>query len=367
MPKGERGSARPYLRGKIYWIKYYVDGKPKYESSRSEKKSDALKLLNQKRAQIDTGQLPKSDVTVVQLLNLYLADLQRNKRTYYRSAKGYVRLHLIPAFSGKLASSVTSAHIKSYIDMRQRQQAADGSINRELACLNRSYVIAMESTPPLIQRKPKIEKLPEDNVREGFLEHAEYRRMIAELPDHQRTILVIGFHLGLRLGEILKLKWDQVDWLNNLLILSRKQTKGKQARKAPLYGELRAWLEMAYAKRTGEYIVSYEGHAISEIKRAWGNARKRARLPQLLVHDLRRTAVRNMVRAGIPEKVAMLISGHKTRSVFERYNIVDERDFHLAGEMLNKYHLSAGDKTSDEAVFTGQDLVDQVPNRGRKV
>src|SRR3954467_642982 len=105
--------------------------------------------------------------------------------------------------------------------------------------------LAPPSMPPLVHDAPRIEMLVEDNVREGFLEHAQYLALRNELPDHQRLILVIGYHLGMRRGEILNLRWDQVDWQENLIRLERKQTKGKQARVAPLYGELRAWLDMA--------------------------------------------------------------------------------------------------------------------------
>jgi integrase len=128
---------------------------------------------------------------------------------------------------------------------------------------------------------------------------------------------VIAYHLGLRLGEMLKPRWDQVDWLANLLRLERRQTKAKQGRQGPLYGDLRVFLDVAYVHR-GEcpFIIPYGGHSISETKRAWNTARKAAGLPGLLLHDLRRTAVRNMIRAGGPEKAAMLISGHRTRSVF---------------------------------------------------
>ena len=172
-----------------------------------------------------------------------------------------------------------------------------------------------------------------------FACHEQYIRLRSELPEHQRLILVIGYHLGMRRGEILNLRWDQVDWKENLIRLERKQTKGKQARVAPLYGELRAWLEMSYAGRqeSCRFIISLRGEGISEVKTAWNKARQRAKVPGLLVHDLRRTAVRNMIRAGIPEKQAMRISGHKSRSVFDRYDITDERDIKAAGQKLARY------------------------------
>ena len=176
-------------------------------------------------------------------------------------------------------------------------------------------------------------------VREGFLEHEQYILLRDELPDHQRLIPVIGYHLGMRRGEILNLRWDQVDWDANIIRLEKKQTKGKQARVAPLYGELRAWLDMAYAAREADcpFIVSWKGHGISEVKTAWNKARERAGVPELLIHDLRRTAARNMIRAGVPEKQVLLIVGWKTRAMLDRYNITDERDIQVAGQKLADY------------------------------
>jgi integrase len=137
----------------------------------------------------------------------------------------------------------------------------------------------------------------------------------------------------MRRGEILNLRWDQGDWGEDLIRLEKRQTKGKKARIAPLYGELRAWLDMAYSCRDAEcpFIVSWQGHGLSEVKTAWKKACRRAKIPELLVHDLRRTAARNMIRAGILEKQIMLIAGWKTRSMFDRYHIVDERDITKRG------------------------------------
>jgi integrase len=147
-----------------------------------------------------------------------------------------------------------------------------------------------------------------------------------------------------------------------LIRLERKQTKAKQARVAPLYGELRGWLEMAYAAQEEDcpFIVSWKGAGISEVKTAWNKARQRAKVPGLLVHDLRRTAVRNMIRAGIPEKQAMRISGHKTRSMFDRYDITDERDIQLAGQKLAHY-LEEKAKTAERAADAEQSRGNRTP------
>lgn len=205
--------------------------------------------------------------------------------------------------------------------------------------------------------------LEEDNVCEGFLEHEQYIVLRTELPDHQKLVLVIGYHLGMRRGEILKLRWDQVDWDANIIRLEKNQTKGKQARVAPLYGELRAWLDMAYSAREPDcpYIVSWRGRGISEVKdkTAWNKARDRAGVPELLIHDLRRTAARNMIRAGVPEKQVLLIVGWKTRVMLDRYNITDERDIQVAGQELADYLEQKAElakvRTAEDSTESGGD------------
>jgi integrase len=278
-------------------------------------------------------------VFVSDLFDLYLADQRKQARHSYKQAEGYVRLHLKPAFGKHKAMAITTPVINRFVEQKQNADYANATINRWLEALRRSFALGAVSTPPLVHSAPKIDMLVEDNVREGFLEHAQYLALRNELPDHQRLILVIGYHLGMRRGEILNLRWDQVDWHENLIRLERKQTKGKQARVAPLYGELRAWLDMAASTKEENcpFIITWRGEQIGEMKTAWNKARVRAKVPQLLVHDLRRTAVRNMIRAGIPEKQAMRISGHKSRSMFDRYDITDERDIQIAGQKLARY------------------------------
>jgi integrase len=344
MARGERGTAKPYLRGEIWWIRYTVpgEGQERFESSKSTNKNDAIRLLNKRRKEIDDRQITSTDATVSDLLRLYLEDQRRQKRHSYQQADGYVRLHLEPAFGKIKVSALTTKMIKAFIDQKQVAEYANASINRWLEALRRAYALGLRELPPLVYVAPEIEDLmldEEENVREGFLEHEQYVRLRDELPDHQRLILVIGYHLGMRRGEILKLRWDQVDWDANLIRLEKKQTKGKKARNAPLYGELRSWLDMAYSARDREclFIVAWKGRGIREVKTAWQKARERAGVPGLLIHDLRRTACRNMIRAGVSEKRAMEISGHKTNNIFKRYDITDERDIQADGERLARY------------------------------
>ena len=149
-----------------------------------------------------------------------------------------------------------------------------------------------------------------------------------------------GYHTGARKNELRRIRWDQVDFDSDVIRLSAGQTKSKKARTLPIYGDMRRWLEhQRETCPTGSIWVFHgaNNHPIDNHLNGWAEACDRAGLAELLFHDLRRSAVRNMKRAGIQDKVAMEITGHRTRSIFDRYNIVDDADLQIAGERLEEY------------------------------
>jgi integrase len=157
---------------------------------------------------------------------------------------------------------------------------------------------------------------------------------------------VVAYHLGNRLGELRRLRWDRVDLQKNQIRLNPGETKNNRGRVLPIYGEMRHWLQMQKAIRDAKFpacscVFHHDGKPILDFRKAWRSATQRADLEGTLFHDLRRSAVRNMREAGIPENVAMEISGHQTRSIFERYNIVSDRDLKAAAEkMQNRFKQS---------------------------
>jgi len=339
-----------YRRGRIWWIKYYRNGKSFRESSKSENVRDAKRLLQRREGEIGTGNFlgPKTErVSFEELAEDFLNDYRANDRKSFIWAKRRVERHLTRFFGGLRVVDITTDRVRAYTVQRRQQGASNGSINRELAALKRMFNLAAEMTPPKVARVPYIPMLKESNVRKGFFKHREYLALRSELPGYLKPVLTFGYYTGARAAEVLTLKWHQVDLKARTVTLEAGTTKNDQPRTIPLAGEVVEALQTQRFKRDAnfpicDYVFSRFGKRIRGFYVAWKSACKRAGVAGKLFHDLRRTAVRNMVRAGVPERVAMAISGHKTRSVFDRYNIVTERDLHEAAQRLEN-HLHSDD------------------------
>jgi integrase len=194
-----------------------------------------------------------------------------------------------------------------------------------------------------LHARPHIPRLSLDNVRSGFFEDAQFTAVRHRLPPALQPVVTFLYVTGWRVdSEVLPLEWRQVDFTAGTITLDPGTTKNKRGRVFPMTPTLRALLVAqrqhtdAVQKEIGAVVVRVfhrTGTPIEGFRRAWIAACRQAGCPGRLVHDFRRTAVRNLVRSGVPEKVAMTLTGHLTRSVFDRYDIVSEDDLQAAGRV----------------------------------
>jgi integrase len=339
----------------VWWIKYYRAGKPYRESTKSTKESDARRLLKKREGEISEGKLPGIYFDKVRwdgLAEDYLVNARLQGRKSVDRAEIALK-HLEGHFGGMRVTEITSATVDRYIEARMRERAANGTINRELAVLRASLELGARQTPPKVDRVPFIRALAGAKPRSGFFEAGDYERVLGALPAYLRPVFTFGYRTGWRKGEITSLTWGQVDRQQGVIRLEPGTTKNDQARTLYLDTELRGVIEEQWERRKKlgsalpwVFLNDRGTKRVGAFDRVWQTACKTAGCPGKLFHDLRRTGCRNMVRAGIPERVAMMVSGHKTRSVFDRYNIVNDADLKEAAAKQEAYLETVTGKVS---------------------
>ena len=328
-------------RGNVWWIRYYRDGQRFEESARTDKKEKARDLLRQREGAIANGAPVSAKIgrlrfedASADLINDYTVNAKKTTADVTRR----IDLHLKPFFRGRRMSTITTVDVRTFIKQRQDKGASNGEINRELTALKRMFSLALQAGKLL--HRPHIPMLFENNVRTGFFEPQQFAIVLSKLRPGQRTAAKFAYLTGWRLkSEVLKLEWRQVDFEAGEVRLDPGQTKNGEGRVFPTTRELRTLLKdrEAVAKGMKEQgkIMRYvfhraNGKPIRSFRKQWAKACIAAGCPGRVPHDLRRTAVREFVRRGVPERVAMMLCGHRTGSVFDRYSIVSEGDLRAA-------------------------------------
>ena len=354
-----------YQRGAVWWVKYYRNGRAMRESTGSAKESEAIRLLKIREGDIERG-LPVNP----KLNRIRFDEAAKDLKTEYavngrRSAdelERRIRLHLTPHFGGRRLATITTADVNTFIlkrrtdvivfgegEDRKERKVSNGEINRELTTLKRIFNLARQNGK--LTHVPHIPMLKERNVRTGFFEREQITRIVAHLPPAIRPAVQFAYITGWRIpSEVLPLQWRHVDFEARVVRLDPHTTKNDEGRTFPFTDALQQLLEAQkeeHDRLKAEDVIcpwvfnrtnkKVKGKRITTFIKAFRAACTKAGCPGRIPHDLRRTAVRNLVRAGIPERVAMQMTGHKTRSVFERYNIVSECDLVEAAKKLNAF------------------------------
>ncbi len=279
MAKGERGTGKPYLRGEIWWIKYYVDGEPIRESTETSVKAEAVKILNRKRKEADDGKLSANKCRIGDLLELHLKQQKRLQRQDVSHVESRIRKHLRPALGCVWARRFDLSDVEQYIDNRLEAEASPATVNRELAALKTALRIGKRKG--LIRDVIEWEKLPEHNIRAGFLDYDDYRRLLGELLHELKPLLVFGYHYGMRKSELLGYKWQYVSWHARELRIPQADIKNKEPKIVPFSGDVEPWLQMERTRHDALYpdspwIFSRTGKGIRDFRASWAQAVERA-------------------------------------------------------------------------------------------
>jgi hypothetical protein len=376
--RARRGSGMLYQQRRrdgtiapTWWSKIYVNGRPVRESTGTTDREAAEGVLRDRLTRASQG-LP-----VVKLQDVRFDELANDLKIHYETTgsrdphEAEKRIKpLRRFFNGWRAAQIDGAAFNRYVVKRQAKCTGNGTINRERSVLLKMLRLALEQGK--LARVPVIRGLKEPPPRSGFFEADQYAAVRRHLPADLQAACDIAYTFGWRMqSEVLVLQRRDVDLVSGRLTLRAGETKNDEGREVfltpPLKTALGAQLERVdtlqrQLKRVIPFVFPHlsgrhRGKQILDFRKAWrtacleaelggltGEAREKQRqwlkanpgagLLSMLRHDLRRTAVRNLVRAGVAERVAMELTGHKTRSVFDRYDIVSEADKRAAAERL---------------------------------
>lgn len=331
-------------RGGIYWIRYYRNGKRFEESARTNKRDGARDLLKVREGDIAKGAPVSAKVGQLRF-NEAAADLLTDYRINKQRSLSHVERHverLEKWFGGRRMAELSGADVRRYVEDRQKAGAANATINRELASLRRMFTLAIDAGK-LIAR-PKIHMLAEHNARQGFFEREQFAAVLTRLSPALQAVVTLAYWTGWRRSELLALDWQRVDRSAGIIRLDVGTTKNRDGREF-IYRDLdevrtmidRQWAAHEALTRQGRIVplvFHRNGKPIKSLRKALHAACRAAGCPGRLLHDFRRTAVRNLERAGVSRSVAMKLTGHKTEAVYRRYAIVSSGDLADAARKL---------------------------------
>jgi Phage integrase family len=399
--KRMRGDGRVYLpkNSTIYMSDYWINGHRVRCSTGCRNEREAWAWLRARQAEIATGNYTGHTVSKIMVSELIKDVLDQHRIDGTKSIvdeERHWRLHLEPFFGNLRAVQISTELLRNYVKERKKQllkwdkPPENSTINRELALLRSAFYLGYEATPPKVIRVPTFPMLEEDNTREGFLQDEGYEKLAAEAAKvglWMRGLVAVYNSFGWRRSEPLgKVRVRQVDLPNRTIDLNPGATKNKEARVIKMTQEVYAIVSMCVEGKSPDDLVftREDGKPIGDFRKTWykmccnaGLGRMACRKCDLtvmgdkcecgceklhyvglLVHDLRRTGCRNLRRLGVHEKTIMKIGGWKTRSVFDRYNIVDESDLADAAARLDR-------KAQRAKRHSKGTVVPEVPSNGK--
>ena len=273
-----------------------------------------------------------------------LLDYQQNAHRSLPDVRRHVRLHLKPFFGSRPMAAIGPAGVRRYVARRQRDGARNATINRELSVLKRAFALAVASGR--LRSRPHIPLLRENNVRRGFFEADEFRAVCHRLPPDLADLVAFLWITGWRWrSEAARLRWSDIAFDPGEVRLDPGTTKTGEGRVFPFTAELRALLERrraatqdrerALGRPVSLVFTRANGKPIGSFTKTWARACRASGVPGRLLHDFRRTAVRNLLRAGVPERVAMQLVGWRSRQMLDRYHIVNAADLRDAVRRLD--------------------------------
>jgi integrase len=361
-----------WLRGRIWWLVYQHGGTTVRESSHSTRKADAQALLDLRRTASRQGQLVPgvSKVPLGELLMLHVADAIAKHRDppKLRRLAEYFDVVMDTTDEGTTysggwrATAVTYATLQTYVTDRQQAGAADATIANELAALRRSFRLGKKAGKVMVV--PEVPMPEVVNVRESYFTIPQLDKLLTLLPVYLRAAVQFAVLTGWRAANVFGLTWEHVDFGRGVVRVPIGRTKSGEPITTPFaHGSaLERLLREQERGKAGPYVFHRDGHPIKSYDAAWRSAMTKlgkdgygaqydpktgtTKRVRKRFHDLRHTFAQLMTDAGVPEQAILELGCWKTRSMLERYRIVNEDAKKSAVALRDQYVAQEREKAA---------------------
>jgi len=351
MTKRQRFSGSLYLRGPIWQIQYFVDGRRFRESSKCTNKDDAQKFLNQRMAEAREGASRLKPTTTDALAALYLeAQKARWKSATYDWAERIWTKHIKPTFGETNPAQILPGALDLWVGKLKAEGLGPPTINRCLVMFHAilKYGVKNKALREVPEFPKHFDERP--HVRTGHIDSWDLITLVGFIPDEEEWLeglVTLAFMFGFRKAELVYMKVGQINFERNRIVLPAGSTKNKMERTTFFNpkGQVGKLLKrLAHGKHAGHYLFSRDGGSTPcrDFRVSFDKAASAAKITtgsgangKLMFHDLRRSAVTRMDEAGLSETQSMKVAGHLTPEVHRRYKILSDNTARQIAEKLD--------------------------------
>ena len=308
-----------FRRGKDWWIDYYVQGRRKREKV-GESKSLAELALKKRKLEIAEGKFldiqKQNKIKFKEFAEVYIENYAKpNKSSAWRDEISIE--HLNHFFGGKCLYEITPLDIEGY-KRKRKEEVSTSTVNRELTCLKTIFNKAKEWGKAKENPVSKVKLFKEENKRLRFLEKEEIAKLVSACEGNLSAIVTLALHTGMRRGEILSLKWRDIDFSRKIITLLK--TKSGEKREVPMDEIVYETFLTLPKHKESPYLFCYKnGKPIRDIRGSFQKALEDAGIEDFRFHDLRHTFASQLVMMGIDLKTVQELLGHKTFEMTLRY------------------------------------------------
>ena len=313
---------RLYKREKIYWFDFQMNGTRYRKSTGKSKRRDAEDVFHAEREKAkmaeSAGIQKIKTYKLVDLAEEYLKWAERQRS--YKDKKQCIR-QLVEVFGNRDMKDLNTREIEQWQSSRLKYNKPS-TVNRLLATLkhmvNKGVQWEMAGDGALKQVR-NVKLLPENNRRLRFLSIEECQRLIECCHKNLKPIVIVALNTGMRRGEILGLKWEQVDLSHGFILLD--VTKNGERREIPINTTLEyLFKEMPHSAESVYVFAGKTGKPLTDIKTGFHTALRKAGIHDFRFHDIRHTFASQLVMAGIDLTSVKELLGHKSLTMTMRYS-----------------------------------------------